>query len=149
MTRTTQEVFHARRLAIETNALPRTFTADRGDDAVPLTPDGTSPIRAAIQGWSAETVAGLPRLIVPFDKAAAEGDTFLLQLWSEYVTMSRPRRIATVSIRDDKIQRQAEWFLPVSKEGKHVSTVCRSPPTTRLESRAESGAVPGRTRPVR
>jgi uncharacterized protein (TIGR02246 family) len=115
MARTTQQVFDAHQEAFEAGDLEK-LMADYADDAILLTMDGTAVGKEAIQGFFENVFKSFPNLKVSFDKTAVEDDVLLLQWSGDSDVAALPHGVATFIIRDDKIQRQTEWFIVVPKE---------------------------------
>jgi ketosteroid isomerase-like protein len=116
MTRTTQQVFDSHRDAIETGDFER-LIADYADDANLLTLDGAFVGKEGVASFFAGAFESFPGLRISFEKTAVEGDTFLLQWSAECDVGTFPHGVAAFIIREGKIQRQAEWFIFVPKEG--------------------------------
>jgi uncharacterized protein (TIGR02246 family) len=117
MTRTTQEVFDSHREAIETLDFEK-LAADYAEDAVFVTLDGSFMGREEIlTGFFQTILAQFPDVKIVFEKVAIEGDVCLLQWSAEASAVSIPAGIGVFIIQDGLIQRQAEWFQMVPKEG--------------------------------
>jgi hypothetical protein len=116
MVRTTQQVFDHHKAAIQSGDLAL-LVADYADDAILLTLDGAFVGKEAIQGFFENAFESFPNFKILFGKTAVEDDTFLLQWSGESDVATVPHGTAAFIIRDGKIQRQAEWFIVVPKEG--------------------------------
>ena len=114
MARSTQQVFDHHREAFEPFNLEE-LMADYADDAILLTLDGAFVGKEAIRGFFGGISENHPNLKISFEKTAVEDDIFLLQWSGESDVATFPRGTAAFIIRDDKIQRQAEWFTVVPK----------------------------------
>ena len=117
MARTTQEVFDSHQQAIETLDFEK-LAADYAEDAILVTLDGSFVGREAIlSGFFQTMLAQFPDVKINFEKTAVEGDVCLLQWSAEASAASIPAGAAAFIIQDGLIQRQAEWFQIVPKEG--------------------------------
>jgi hypothetical protein len=116
MTRTTQQVFDDHRKAIEAADLGL-ILADYADNAILLTTDGPAVGKEAIRGFFENAFKSFPNLKITFDRTAVEDDLFLLQWFGDSDVATIPHGVAAFIIRDGLIQRQAEWFTVVPKEG--------------------------------
>jgi ketosteroid isomerase-like protein len=114
--RTTQEVFDDHEAAFQSRDMTR-LMADYADDAVMLLLDNVAVGKEAIQATYEYLFGSFPGLTVTFEKTAVEGDLFLLQYSGDSDVATIPHGVATFIIKDDKIQRQTEWFFVVPKEG--------------------------------
>lgn len=115
MARTTQEVFDNHKGAMQSGDMAR-LMADYADDAVMLLLDQFAVGREAIQAGFANYFESFPGLKISFDKTAVQDDLFLLQWSGDSDVATFPYGVATFVIKDDKIQRQTEWFVVVPKE---------------------------------
>jgi predicted SnoaL-like aldol condensation-catalyzing enzyme len=108
MTRTTQEVFDAHMVAIDTGDFEK-LIADYADDAVMLTFDGASVGKKGIAGFFQNTFSQFPNLRLSVERTAVEGDMVLLE-WSAVSDVGTGRGMDTFVIRDGEIQRQTVWM---------------------------------------
>ena len=117
MTRTPEEVYEAHKAAI----LNRDFdalAADYAEDALLITIDGSFKGKAEIMtGFFQAVFSQFPDVEVAFEKTSFEGDVCLLQWSAESASVTIPRGTAAFIIQDGLIQRQAEWFQIIPKEG--------------------------------
>ena len=117
MTRTTQEVFDSHREAIETLDFEK-LAGDYAEDALMITPDGALKGREAIMtDFFQAIMAQFPDMKIDFKKVTVEGDLCLLEWSGDASAASAPLGVAAFLIQDGLIQRQAEWFQLVPKEG--------------------------------
>jgi ketosteroid isomerase-like protein len=114
MTRTVQEIFDHHQAAFESVDLDE-LMADYADDAVMVLIDQEFVGKAAIRGFFEGIFEGFPGLKVAFEKTNLHDDLFILQYSGEADNARLEHGVATFIIKDDRIQRQTEWFSLIPK----------------------------------
>lgn len=114
MTRTIQQVFDHHQAAFESVDMDE-LMADYAEDAVMVLIEDEFVGRDAIRKFFQGIFEGFPNLKVAFEKTNLNGDLFILQYSGEADNASLEHGVATFIIKDDKIQRQTEWFHLIPK----------------------------------